>query len=234
MDTGKKPILFMLPFAGGSALSYEKWKLGCATCKAIEYSGHGFRFRQPLISDKDELIDDILSEMNKSLADEEYFLFGHSMGGLLAWLTARKTIASEIKSPKRVIISGCVPPEFLDTDRYNKYSSEEEVLAYLQKFGRVSEKRLYSKQMKQYYLPIIQHDFGILAELKKVEAKPLDIPMSVIYSKEDSLMDHTKIGKWVEYGKDVSFFEVKGDHFYLEEESVIQQMFQIIKECITM
>ena len=103
MDTEKN--VFLLPFAGGSSLLYSQWKLDHFLFRGIDYSGHGFRYQEPMAQSLEDLAEDVIQQI-ESVRPEEFFLFGHSMGGLLAWLVAQKLE----KKPCGLFISACEPP----------------------------------------------------------------------------------------------------------------------------
>ncbi len=205
--------IFLLPFAGGTSLLYNRWELDNFTFHPIEYSGHGSRFHEPLSSNMDEIAEDVIRKI-EAVKSKEYFLFGHSMGGLIAWL-----IAQRIKDkPKAIFISACEPPDCLNAEAYRKYQNDEALMRYMKEYGRASERQRTSEVFRKIFFPAIQNDFRILSEYVYEPCAVLDVPIIVLYSKEDTRMRYARMDNWKQFGTDVHFEQLSGDHFYLEEE----------------
>ena len=221
MDTEKN--VFLLPFAGGSSLLYSQWKLDHFLVRGIDYSGHGFRYQEPMARSMEDLAEDVIQQI-ESVQPEEFFLFGHSMGGLLAWMVTQKLE----EKPRVLFISACEPPGCLDVGKYGKYQKENLLMQYIADYSRVPEKQRNSKVFRKILLPVIQNDFRILSEYVYEPAPVLDVPIVVLYSREDTMMRYEVMEKWRDYGRNVSFRQIRGDHFYLEEEQNREQILEII------
>lgn len=227
MSTEKN--MFLLPFAGGSSLLYSKWKLDHFRMYALDYSGHGFRYQEPMAQSMDDFVEDVIQQV-ESARLEEFFLFGHSMGGLLAWLMTQKLE----KKPQVLFISACEPPGCLDVGKYEKYQREDLLMQYIVDYNRVPEKQRNSKVFRKILLPVIQNDFRILSEYVYEPEPVLDVPIVVLYSREDTMMRHEVMEEWRDYGRKVSFRQIRGDHFYLEEEQNRKQILEIMNRVMSM
>lgn len=216
-------------FCRGSSLIYSKWKFKNLCPHPVEYSGHGFRYQEPLAESLEELAGDVAAQIRQAVqCGEEFILFGHSMGGLTAWLAAQ-----ELK-PSALYVSACEPPGILDAGRYRRYESGDALIEYIKDYKRVSEKRLASKVFMDQILPVIKNDYRILSEYQYKKMEPLDIPIRVFSSREDTLMRCGMMQKWLEYGRDVRFYELPGDHFYIEDDGVRETIVRLIdgmEEC---
>lgn len=215
--------VFLLPFAGGSSLLYSQWKFENFLFRGLDYSGHGFRYQEPLAQSMEDLAEDVIQQI-ESVQLAEYFLFGHSMGGLLAWIVTQKLE----KKPRVLFISACEPPGCLDVGKYEKYQREDLLMQYIADYSRVPEKQRNSKVFRKILLPVIQNDFRILSEYVYEPAPVLDVPIVVLYSREDTMMRYEVMEEWKDYGRDVSFRRIRGDHFYLEEEQNRRQILEIM------
>lgn len=192
---------------------YSQWKLDSFQLYPIEYGGHGFRYREPMARNMDELVKDVICQI-ENIESRDIFLFGHSMGGLIAWLVAQQMK----KKTKALFVSACEPPGCIDVGGYRKYQNEDVLAQYIMAYGRLSERRRNSTIFREILLPVIRNDFRLLSEYVYEPCAPLDTPLVVFYSKEDALMQHRKMEKWKEYGGIVRFKQLEGNHFYLEEE----------------
>jgi surfactin synthase thioesterase subunit len=105
--------IFCLPFAGGNKYSYRYYETASPpflSFTTIEYPGRGSRARESLISTIDTLVDDLYSQIIERINGSDYALYGHSMGGLAAYLLTRKLIENKKKPPLHLFISGITGP----------------------------------------------------------------------------------------------------------------------------
>ena len=79
--------LFCLPHSGASAMSYSRWRRSLPAwlhVRPLELPGRGMRMDEPLQCDIQRLASQLADEISLEL-DRPYALFGHSLGGLLAF-----------------------------------------------------------------------------------------------------------------------------------------------------
>ena len=216
--------LFLLPYAGGSSLSFAKWKLDGVNIVPIDYGGHGFRYKEPLASDAEEMVDDVIIQMSLDEVNDDYMIFGHSMGGLAAWLVTEKLTEMQEKLPKKVFISAMEPPEELDGQSFKWLLDQENSDQFMLKYERVSERVLHSKRFRERFMPAIHNDYRLLSEWKYQIKHRVDVPLVIISSPEDSLMRYDVMEKWSEYSSDVKYYNMKGDHFYIDQFEDIREI----------
>ena len=77
---------------------------------AIEPPGRLSRINEQPISDLDEFVDKLVSEM-RNLLDRPFAFFGHCLGGLTMYETARRLIHSTGFRPCHLFASGARPPD---------------------------------------------------------------------------------------------------------------------------
>ena len=90
--------LYMLPYAGGNAGMYADWAkaIPSASILGVQYPGRGSRFMEPCISDAKKMAIELANLIERE-GNHRYFLFGYSMGAILAFetLVALKPSARE-------------------------------------------------------------------------------------------------------------------------------------------
>src|SRR5215213_121190 len=104
--------LFCLPFSGGSKYSYKsfsKYAPPFLNIIPIELPGRGIRAGESLMTNIELVADDVFSQIKDSLGTP-YAIYGHSMGGILAYLVTRRAIAASLPQPQHLFITGCVAP----------------------------------------------------------------------------------------------------------------------------
>ncbi|MEK4077378.1 alpha/beta fold hydrolase [Paenibacillus sp. FSL R5-0486] len=233
MNTEMKPVLFCIPYAGGSSSIYYKWKKELeSTIKVIplEMSGHGSRLNEPLYSNIDEGAQDLLSQLKRGDIDTPYIIFGHSLGGMLAYEVSRKIQINGDPPPTRIIISGCLPPGKFGTSRQEKVKDmdDDQLIETLRDLGGTSEMLLEEPELLRLFLPIIRNDFHIVDNYQHIPTEPLNIPLSVYIGERDVPCDLKSVMEWQHFTTlpctDVKVF--RGGHFFIheDEQSVLQQI----------
>src|SRR3546814_15358177 len=93
--------LCCFPHAGGAASSYFAWAgaLEAVDVLAVQPPGREGRLAEPLIADMTTLLDRLVAAIEPQL-DRPFVFFGHSLGALVAFETAR---ALRRRDRKRVV-----------------------------------------------------------------------------------------------------------------------------------
>lgn len=80
--------LYCLPYSGGSAAMYYKWRSVLSdniTLRPLEPAGRGTRIRQPLCLTMVDAVADLYQQFVKHYTGGDYAIFGHSLGGIMAF-----------------------------------------------------------------------------------------------------------------------------------------------------
>lgn len=217
----KKRIIMAFPYAGGSSMMYTRWKRKSeqVDMQAIDYAGHGFRYQEKLNSSFDELMNDVYEHVMSNITNyEEVFLFGHSMGGLVAYKVAEKLETENVSIRKQLLVSGSLPPEYYPTSAIKRMQGDEAVSDYIVEYNRISEKKIKTDVFKKLIFPAIRNDFAILNNYSESKNTKIDMPITCFFSECDSLMDYQHMKAWNEHSDCVRFVEMQGDHFFIEED----------------
>ena len=113
MQHSEKTTLFCIPHAGGNGAYYALFgELFPDSIKAVplDLPGKGRRCREPLLDSMESLSRDLLEQMRPTAQTVPYAIFGHSMGGLLAFECARLARAAALPQPKALFISAAATP----------------------------------------------------------------------------------------------------------------------------
>jgi surfactin synthase thioesterase subunit len=211
--------LFCLPFAGGSKYSYREFTEKAPPCIRIlplEYPGRGSRFREPLLTDINALASDVYQQLKMDLDHHPYAIFGHSMGGLLAWLLARKVIANGHRAPMHLFITGTMGPSVIEKEEEKTFLlGKSEFIGKLKSLDGIPEEILNNDELWDHFEPIMRADFRASESYAYELAEPLDIPMTVITGTEED-MEPDEIYEWrKETTQRVEFHQMQGKHFFI-------------------
>lgn len=212
--------IIFFPFAGGHKFSYQSLIENMENkdkIKVIEYPGRGTRMKEEFANTFDELVEDCLSQI-KSILDnkENYILYGHSMGGLLAYEISMKIQEANNKLPEKLVITGRTPPSKVRTVNYTN-QSDDMFWANVCNLGGIPKDFRDNEDFKSFAMPILRADFSIYESYTYRENKDkLKIPIDVFYGSEEHTDGDNIMQDWKkESDSHVQLSELKGDHFFI-------------------
>ncbi|WP_434681022.1 thioesterase [Pseudomonas sp. R1-18] len=212
--------LFCLPYSGASAMFYSPWRRKLPEwliVRPLELPGRGMRMDEPLQTDIAALAAHLADEIADEL-DTPYALFGHSLGGLLAFELVHALRARGLPAPLALFVSATAGPARRDVSDYAVEKSDAQLLDRLRELQGTSESVLANTELMQLMLPILRADFLLCGSFAYGERAPLDTPIHVFGGKQDSVSVEELLD-WQEEtltGFSLDMFE--GHHFYLVEQ----------------
>lgn len=215
--------LFLLPYAGGSAMFYSRFnRLLPSTIEVIpiELAGRGIRSNEPFYKNMNEAIEDIYVFITTNISDydEEYALFGHSMGTLLCYEVYYKLCENNRKLPIHLFLSGAKPPHLPRGSKNISRLPEGLLKEELMKMGGTPREALNSKELMDYYLPIIRADFSMI-EFYQYRSRPVKMSCDfTLLNGVDDTFYMEEIEQWgIHTNGSTSVYMFNGGHFYLTE-----------------
>ncbi|PKU23899.1 hypothetical protein CWS72_14585, partial [Telmatospirillum siberiense] len=111
-----RPLIYTFPYAGAGAAAYPGWPealAGEATVCPVALPGRDSRRGEPparamadLVGPLAEALDGHLAQLG---ADQSFLLYGHSLGGLIAYETALELVRRGTRHPIALVLSCCLP-----------------------------------------------------------------------------------------------------------------------------
>jgi surfactin synthase thioesterase subunit len=211
------PALVCLPPAGGSATVYfalsahlhpavEVW--------AVQYPGHLGRHTEPLVLAMDDMVEGLAAAV-RPLTERPVALFGHSMGGSVAYELALLLERDGSPGPGRLFASGCRAPSREQSDDFHR-RSDEELLAHVSGLGVLPRELVDDPDVRAMVLPALRADYTVVETHTAAEGGSLACPVTALLGDEDPLVDVDDATAWTEHtrgGFELEFFT--GGHFYL-------------------
>jgi len=225
--------LFLIPFAGGSAVSYLKWKLHFSdeiTIIPLELNGRGIKSGQPFCKNFQEVVETLSNEINQYVnKDERYFIFGHSMGALLALEIYYERLKKKEGLPNALFLSGCKPPFLFEKRNVISNLPTEELKNELRIKGGTPEEVLASNVLMDYFLPMIRADFKLLEEYQfNLEYTKVHCPIVILGGTEDKI-EKSELLQWQSLAHDpITLHMFKGNHFFIH--SYPKEITKLIEE----
>ncbi|WP_154888212.1 thioesterase II family protein [Paenibacillus polysaccharolyticus] len=238
MSNQSTPVLFCIPYAGGNASIYYKWRKsleGVVHIIPLEMRGHGRRLNEALYDNFDDGVEDLLQQIQDANIETSYSIFGHSLGGMLAYEVSRRLEGKKENIPQHVIISGCLPPNLFGTSRQKKVQeiNDSSLLETIRNLGGTPEIILQDQELLSIFLPVIRNDFRLVEEYAFQETPSMGLPLSIYVGDADTPCDLDSIRGWYDFTestqKNIKIFH--GGHFFIheDEEKVIQQILTEMK-----
>ena len=229
----KKSInLFCLAFAGGNKYSYREFVEKAPSFLNIiplEYPGRGGRIKEPLLPDIIAVTNDLYKQISPLIGEKEYAIYGHSMGGLTAYLLTRKLIENGHRPPLHLFITGTTGPSAISrTEKKRHLLEKEEFIQEIKDLDGMPDEILYNEELLDYFEPILRSDFVASETYLHQDAAPVDISFTVITGTEED-MEMEDILLWQKESiHEVDFKQMPGKHFFIFQH--IYQIFEIISQ----
>lgn len=211
--------LFCLPYAGGSEAIYYNWEKyldSSIKLNTIELKGRGRRFNEIFYETLDEAVEDILRNIKDKIKDEEYAIYGHSMGSILAYELYYKICNENVKMPKHIFFSGYKAPSIPRKEKQIYLLPDEEFIKEVIELGGTPQEIVDNEELLQFFTPILRNDFKILEKYIYQEKKDkIQCDISILNGKEDDIALEELLA-WKKHGnKGVKVYNLKGNHFFI-------------------
>ncbi|MGA5417949.1 thioesterase II family protein [Streptomyces pseudogriseolus] len=222
---GDGPRLVCFPHAGGSATAFKDLARALPArfdVMSVQYPGRQDRYHEPPFTALAALVEAVAGELTRELAaapGRPYALFGHSMGALVAFETARLLASrGELPSPQRLFLSGRGGPGTSSLP-YHLYD-DADVLDDVRRLGGTDQAMLEDPDLLELVLPALRADYRALGTYRWRAGEPLTCAVTALTGDRDPMMKPEDAGTWRAHT--TGDFTVKvfpGGHFYLYDQT---------------
>ncbi len=214
-------ILFCLPYAGGSESIYYSWKRylnSSINLELIELKGRGKRFNESFYENLEEAVEDIFDNMKNKIINDEYAIYGHSMGGILAYELYYKAYNENVTTPKHIFFSGYKPPSIPRDKEYIHLLPDEEFIKEVIELGGTPQEVMENEELLQLCIPILRNDFKIIEKYIYNEKKEkVQCDITILNGKEDTITLE-EILTWKKHSnKGFKVYNFSGGHFFIND-----------------
>lgn len=211
--------LFCMPYSGASAMAYARWRRKVPQWLAIrpvELPGRGARHGEPFATDILALARGLANEI-RSEAQQPYALFGHSLGGLLAFEMAHALRELNVPRPVALFVSATAAPARRDFSEFATAKSDAELIAKLRSLGGTPEEVLASRELLDLLLPVLRADFLLCGQYSYRQRPPLPMPIHVFGGRRDSISVDDLLAWQAETASSFSLDMHEGHHFFIHD-----------------
>lgn len=204
--------LFLFPFAGGNAASFQKLTERLDTFiqpVTVEYSGRGSRLKEGYITDYKVFRDDVV-EYIKSYRDKEkpYALLGYSMGAALVYEIASQNLLGEQPVHLFYGARAC-----LSSEKFPELS-EEDFIEHAKTLGGFDDRVLQDDRFFALFRHPLVDDYKIAKQFRFETGIHPSCDCTVFYSNEDIPFETVRGWETLTSGK-TEFYEFGNNHFFI-------------------
>lgn len=221
MQIDEVTTLFCIPHAGGNAAYYTmfgEFFPDFVKVVPLDLPGKGRRCREPLPTCMETMGRDLLEQIRPTAQSAPYAIFGHSMGGLLAFVCARLAHEAALPLPRALFVSSSATPDKVRTgiSRPVAHLQPGELWEHVMRMGGTPPGVALSAEFKRYMEPLLVADFSAVENWQPGPCQPLPVPIHVCIGKDD-LVTEEDARLWQQLsdmGGTVRSFN--GGHFYIQ------------------
>ncbi len=216
--------LVLISHAGSGASAYRSMAGALepvVECHSVQLPGREDRFGETPAATLSGVAEALAQEIARTIAPP-YFLFGHSMGGIIAFEATCQLIDSGASPPLRLFLSGCRPPHLpRRTAPISALPDAEFVAAVQRLYGDLPAALLNAPDFLQLYTNLLRADLRMLDAHGHAAPRALPIPITLFAGEADSAVTREELAGWAKYSNtEVVTRLFPGGHFYLNDRRV--------------
>lgn len=213
--------LYCFPYAGAGHTVFQHWRARLADdieLALIKLPGRGARFGEAHAGS----IGELAAALAQAIAEAEeggdqFAFFGHSMGALLAFETAR-ALQKRGLSPSALLVSARTAPSAHGWRERQSNLPDAALLEVIGSMNGLPQEVLDNPEWLAFFLPIIRADFALCENYRYRPGPPLSCPINVMAGRDDSNVPIALLEGWEEETRAVCQTRLfPGGHFYLFE-----------------
>lgn len=214
--------VFAFPYAGGNINSLRPLSAQIdpnINLHIASLPGRGPRFTETPCSVINELVESMASSIEKT-KPRRFVLYGHSMGGIMAFEVARKLRQRASLRPEAFVVSGVRAPHLFgkSEDKHKHHLPREDFIDYIKELDGTPAEILEHPELMELMLPSLRADIKICDTYTYHEESPLSMPIHALFGSDDHDVGKNGMLAWNEHtGAPFTFTEFSGDHFFLND-----------------
>ncbi|SDP00715.1 Surfactin synthase thioesterase subunit [Streptomyces sp. cf386] len=214
--------VYCFAHAGAGVSAFHRWRQRpdpAMGLRPVLLPGREKRRDEPRLTERPALIADLLRSLGPlPVPPRPYILYGHSLGGLVAYSLARALADAGLPAPALVAVGACPPPDAVTPLADSAEASDTELVAMLSSFGAVPPGARPGGTWYRAVLPVLRDDLRLARALRGAATRPLGVPLLAVAGRRDPIAGPGVMAGWREWTTD-AFVErvLPGDHFFLRD-----------------
>jgi medium-chain acyl-[acyl-carrier-protein] hydrolase len=212
--------LYCFPYVGGNAFHFLSWQTALGPTievRSVQLPGRGERLGEAPYESLPELV----STLGAIIAQQDqgpFAFFGHSLGGLIAFEVTRYCEQNDLPRPLHVFASGCAAPQRRSPNRRLHELDDDALIAALKEYDDAPSDVSQNAELRALLLPTIRCDFALAENYQYRPGVPLDIPITVLAGKQDTISLDQLEGWQKETTGPFCIQWFDGGHFFIHSE----------------
>lgn len=210
--------LFCVAHAGSTALNYYRWKNylpDSAKVIPLELAGRGWKSDAKFYCDFEQAVEDLLFDLKGRRNEEEYALYGHSLGCWLIYELYYKIVEANLKPPKHLFFSGRYSPLTKQSNINCRTMDDTSFLEYIKSIGGMTEELLQNKALLDTYIKVLRADFEVIETYQYHPRNLIDCDITVLSGTEDSSISNQELMLWRHLTSQCcTICKIRGGHFF--------------------
>ncbi|AZD45585.1 Surfactin synthase thioesterase subunit [Pseudomonas chlororaphis] len=224
-----KTRLICFPQTGADPEQLRNWSTGLAghiELVLVRLPGHGSRQAETPLDDWPRLLADTFSALRPLLA-KPHALFGHGLGGMLAYETAKHAQAHYPGQTRHLFISACRSPDYPSPRPLLHVLPTAPFQEAMLSLGATPIEMPRDQASRKQHETLLRADLKLFESWRDLSSGNLDIPLTAFYGSEDPLAPASNMANWREFThREFELIEVAGNHFFIKSQR--QRLLQII------
>lgn len=228
---------FCFNHAGGDSNIFMDWIKFDENIEVIpvEILGRRKRLREKCRTDFYRLTEDIAEQVIKDAEEDRIFVYGHSLGAILAFGVVSVLERTYHKNVEGLFVAGRFSPTDADPSPYRTRDGIDSLWKELVRIDDTAKPLLYNESFMKFYMPKVYSDYQ-LAEDYSYDGIPVHSPVYALCGNRDVLTRYGTMKNWSKVTNETFVYrEFEGGHFFPYQESaedVRKFIKESIRECI--
>ncbi|MGA9717193.1 MAG: alpha/beta fold hydrolase [Acidobacteriaceae bacterium] len=210
--------LLCFPHAGGGPTAFFPWIALLAPeieCVSIQYPGRGQRFREGSLTGISYLVGEIAAHVAE-IVDRPFALYGHSLGGLVAFELARLLRRLGSPAPEHLFVGASRPPHLGPVLPTIHELPDSEFVDVLQtRYGGIPTAIYQDRELLNLFMVPMRADFTAYELYRLLPEAPIGVPITAFAATEDQAATPSTMQEWARHT--AAQFDLKilpGGHFF--------------------
>ncbi|WP_248958351.1 thioesterase II family protein [Sphaerisporangium perillae] len=223
--------LYCLPYAGGGTRMFDSWAdalgPGVEVCPVV-LPGREDRIGEEPVARLEELLPMLIDGLAPTMT-KPFALYGHSMGGLIAFELALRLCEKGNDLPLHVYLSGCGPAPIPEGRRHHLLP-DEDFIEELRRMNGTPPEFFEDRDLVDLLLPTIRADFELSETSAAREGALLPVPITAFAGEQDPSAPADQVREWRAHaGAGFDFHTYRGDHFFVHD---CPEMLGVVRETL--
>ena len=224
--------LLCFPFAGGYGESFMPWRkhlpMNIQLCP-LQLPGRSYRWKEPVYTDIQQLLMAMKPPLEDLLHESPYILFGHSMGGYIAYEFSNMLIKQQLPLPELLVVSSIPAPKTWVSRKLLSDLTEKEFYDFFFDLGGFHPSLLKDEKFIKSQMSLLRDDILLCESCQYAKPAELPFPILAMGGVSDAYVSMDSMEDWrLETSVDFHLHGFDGQHFYLNDH--LPEIMKLIKK----